>query len=428
MKSMHIASLDQPAAPLRSCASRELQTPAEHSDTSSFLQDEIRPVLSGYPAQGFRQILGMISGTSADGVDVARVLFPPVGSDQQLKVLEFKTVPYPAELKKDVLRAAADELSLRQTARLDHALSEFFAEVAQQAVGEEPVDLIASHGQTVAHLPECHTTVQLGDGSLIANRTGVITVSDFRTADMALGGQGAPLVPLFDAHLLASADCTRIAVNLGGIANITVVPGNDGPVLAWDTGPANCVSDALCRLRQHGDFDPDGQAAARGKVDNDLLHSLLKMDYFQRIPPKSTGLEDFGESFARKIPSNLKFEDSLRTVLALSAQTLVDAVIANVTARRPVELVFAGGGTANRTLMTEIETRLALSAARVNLEVPRCRSFRDFGVDEECREAVAFAFLGDRTARGLVGTVPSTTGAARAAILGKVSFPSPTNL
>jgi anhydro-N-acetylmuramic acid kinase len=385
------------------------------------------PVVAGYPVHEFRQVIGMISGTSADGVDVARVLFPPVEGKESLKVLEFKTVPYPPELKREILRAAADQLSLRQGARLAQRVSEFFAAVAKEAVGEEPVILVASHGQTVAHLPDSHTTVQLGDGSLLANRTGIVTVSDFRTADMALGGQGAPLVPLFDAHLLASPTCTRIAVNLGGIANITVVPAGGGSVTAWDTGPANCLSDALCRLRGHGEFDPGGEFASRGEVIEDLLESLLKMEYFHRPPPKSTGLEDFGESFANELPSDLKFEDSLRTVLALSAQTLVDAVIEHVPAKLPVELIFAGGGTANKTLMQEIERRLERRAKNSGFEVPKCRGFREFGVDEDCREAVAFAFLGDRTARGMVGTVPSTTGASRAAILGKVSFPSPSS-
>jgi anhydro-N-acetylmuramic acid kinase len=422
---MHIASLDQPAQRLRSARNQESADATSSADHDSTLSSEQRPVLAGYPAHEFRQVLGMISGTSADGVDVARVQFPPCDSEQKLQVLDFQTVPYPGDLKKLVLDAAADKLSLRQTARLDRKLSEFFASVAQQAVGTESVALVASHGQTVAHLPECHTTVQLGDGSLIANRTGIVTVSDFRTADMALGGQGAPLVPLFDAYLLASPSCTRIAVNLGGIANITVVSAGDGPVTAWDTGPANCVSDALCRLCDRGEFDPGGEAASRGQVDDELLQSLLQMEYFLRIPPKSTGLEDFGEVFARKFGDSMKIEDRLRTALALSAQTLVDAVVAHLPAAGSVELIFAGGGTANETLMDEIRSRLRSSATRSGLDTPVCRSFKDFGVDEECREAVAFAFLGDRTARGLVGSVPSTTGANRAAILGKVSFPSP---
>ena len=244
------------------------------------------PVLTGYPCQEYRQVLGMISGTSADGVDVARVLFPPADSDEKMEILEFGTVPYPPQLKSEVLSAAADDLTLRQTARLQARLSDFFAEVAAKAVERETVALIASHGQTVCHLPESQTTLQLGDGSVIANRTGVVTISDFRTADMALGGQGAPLVPLFDSHLLAHPTLTRIAVNLGGIANITVITPEAGSVRAWDTGPANCVSDALCRLRGRGEYDPDGENAARGSVEEALLSRLLDMDYFRKSHPK----------------------------------------------------------------------------------------------------------------------------------------------
>ena len=423
--SMYIASLEQPAErspiadPHRPNLTSRLETGQD------WARPDRAPLLTGYPCHEYRQVLGMISGTSADGVDVARVLFPPADREERLEILEFDTVPYPPELKSEVLKAAADELTLRQTARLHARLSDFFAEVAAGAVERKPVALIASHGQTVCHLPESQTTLQLGDGSVIANRTGVVTISDFRTADMALGGQGAPLVPLFDSHLLAHPTVTRIAVNLGGIANVTVIAPQATSVCAWDTGPANCVSDALCRLRGRGEFDPNGENAARGMVDESLLARLLDRDYFRRSHPKSTGLEDFGESFARSLPQDLPFEYCLRTALALSAQSLVDAVLMEMPRNGTVELVFAGGGTANKTLMSEIAGRLEKSTHSAGIPNPPSRSFREFGVGEECREAAAFAFLGDRTARGLVGSVPSTTGARKAAILGKVSFPSP---
>ncbi|MCA9778722.1 MAG: anhydro-N-acetylmuramic acid kinase [Candidatus Eremiobacteraeota bacterium] len=421
---MYIASLDKPVEISTTLGRTEVR-PKSGLVRQKWNRPDGEPLLNGYPCHDYRQVLGMISGTSADGVDLARVLFPPAESEEGLEVLEFNTIPYPADLKAEVLRAAADELSLRQTAKLHGRLSDFFAEVAAKATSQSPVDLIASHGQTVCHLPENGTTLQLGDGSVIANRTGVVTVSDFRTADMALGGQGAPLVPLFDSHLLAHPSLTRIAVNLGGIANITVISPGARSVCAWDTGPANCVSDALCRLRGQGEFDPDGVGASSGRVDEELLGRLLEMEYFARSHPKSTGLEDFGESFARTLPADMRFEDCLRTALALSAQSLVDAIIEQAPERGAVELVFAGGGTANRTLMQEIAERLERAAKKAGVEAPRSRSFKDFGVGEECREAAAFAFLGDRTARGLVGSVPSTTGAHRAAILGKISFPSP---
>lgn len=371
-----------------------------------------------------RVVVGMISGTSADGVDVARVSFPPVSLPRPLQVLSFATVPYPDELKHDVLEAAADNLTLRQTAVLHTRLGEFFAQVAVDSIGGGECHLVASHGQTVCHLPEFQTTLQLGEASIIANRTGRLTVSDFRTADMALGGQGAPLVPLFDAYLLASPHLTRIAVNLGGIANVTVIP-PEGTLSAWDTGPANCVSDALCRLEGMGEFDPSGDQARAEKVDEKLLAEHLSMGYFRKAAPKSTGLEDFGRQFAQDFGPNLAFPDRLRTALALSAQSLADAILSVLTKENAFEVVFAGGGTSNATLMEEIETRLLRSAQRAGCQPPKFCRFSEFGVSEDAREAVAFAFLGDRTLRGLVGSEPSTTGARRAAILGKVSFPSP---
>lgn len=376
--------------------------------------------IQGYPSGADRTVLGMISGTSVDGIDVARVKFD---SQHRVRLLSFETVPYSPEIKQKVLRAAADEMTLRETALLHTQLGELFAQVALQALGQEPCDLIASHGQTVCHLPHSATTLQLGEGSVIANRTGTLTVCDFRPADLALGGQGAPLVPLFDSYLLSHPDMVRVAVNLGGIANLSVL-WPDGRVQAWDTGPANCVSDALCRGQGRGDFDPGGAWAASGRVDQRLLDEFLLLEYFRKAPPKSTGLEDFGAVFLDRFPSDLSLEDRLRTSLALSAQTLVDEILRATESIRRYEVVFAGGGTSNRTLMSEIEKRLVHGAARSGQEPPKIRSFQEFGIPEDAREAVAFAFLGDRTVRGLTGTVPSTTGARQAAVLGKVIFPS----
>ncbi len=386
------------------------------------------PLLHGYPIDRPRIVVGLISGTSADGIDAAAVRFPAVGDPSPLQVLEFRSLPYPAAIRERVMLAASDRLSLRQTAVLGTELGHLFAEAAQAVIPEQGCDLIASHGQTVCHLPEKRTTLQIGDASLIATRTGVTTIADFRPADMACGGQGAPLVPLFDAHLLGHEETLRVAVNLGGIANITVISpgpaeGVEHRVSAWDTGPANCVSDALCRLCAMGDFDPDGRTAAGGAVNDALLKELLEHPYFARSGPKSTGLEDFGEDYARGLLSRGELPDLLRTALALSAQSLVDDLldVARTQKATGVELVFAGGGTSNSVLMAEIRERLGAASARVAFQL---RSFRDFGVPEEGREAAAFAFLGDRTARGLSGAAPGATGAERAAILGRVSFPS----
>lgn len=383
------------------------------------------PLLANYPEHQTRTVLGLISGTSADGVDVAQVDFVPEPEGLRLVVKSFHTVAYPAPLKARVLEASQDKLSLRQAAVLHTDLGEFFAEVALSAVPSTGCALIGSHGQTVCHLPESHTTLQLGDGSIIANRTGVTTISDFRTADMALGGQGAPLVPVFDAFLLAHSSRFRVAVNLGGIANITVVAPAGASITAWDTGPANCVSDALCRLHERGDYDPDGQAAARGTVDLVLLQRVLATPYFALTPPKSTGLEDFGSHFAAEWFGEGTFEDQLRTALAVSAQSLVDSIVYAVGAHPEgtLDIVFAGGGTSNRTLMQEIERRLKEACRLRGWPDAHMGSFQEFGVPEDAREAVAFAYLADLTARGCPGTLPSTTGTRHPAVLGKVSFP-----
>lgn len=391
-----------------------------------FYMNQPAPPLHYYPVDRHRIVVGLISGTSADGIDAAVVRFSPVQEGEHLEVLEFRSFPYPEHVRARVMKAAADELTLRETAVLHTELGALFAEAALAVIPEQGCDLVASHGQTVCHLPEQATTLQLGESAVVARRTGVTTIADFRTADMAWGGQGAPLVPLFDAHLLAHPEILRIAVNLGGIANITVIPPgeSEGPlsetlVQAWDTGPANCVSDALCRLAGRGEYDPDGEGAARGQVIPELLEELKAHPYFGKEPPKSTGLEDFGEPFARELLERGSFEDLLATVVALSAWSLVRD-LKMVAADQSVELVFAGGGTANKTLMARIGTELRQQFPG---KVPPIRYFSEFGVPEEGREAVAFAYLGDRTARGLVGAAPGATGAQRAAVLGKVSFP-----
>ncbi len=382
-------------------------------------------------------MVGLISGTSADGIDAVAVEFPPADEAQPFKILKFLSTPYPSEVRKAIMLAAADRLSLRETAKLGTKVGHLFAEAALSVIPEGGCDLVASHGQTVCHLPEFGTTMQIGEASIIARVTGVTTISDFRHADMAWGGQGAPLVPLFDAHLLADSKRLRVAINLGGIANITVIPQAahenstlaESLVSAWDTGPANCVSDAMCRLRGVGDFDPGGELASKGRCLPDLLTELLAHEYFQRVAPKSTGLEDFGEAYAQDLLSREELKDLLRTTLCLSAQTLVNDLVSvykNEAGRDSftgMDLVFAGGGTSNKILMQEIRERLELGLGTDFGRTVRLMSFQEFGVPEEGREATAFAFLGDRTARGLVGAAPGATGATRAALLGKISFP-----
>lgn len=380
--------------------------------------------LASYPQRPSRLVIGLISGTSADGIDAAVVRFTTrEQATPAIEVLDFRSLPYPPEIRERVMLAAADRLSLRETAVLGTQLGHLFAEAALAVRPAEGCHLIASHGQTVCHLPAQATTLQIGDPCVIAARTGVVTVADFRPADMACGGQGAPLVPLFDAALLAHPTRLRVAINLGGIANITVIPPGrnrlDQDLLAWDTGPANSLSDALCDRAGLGPCDLDGEVAAQGKVRSELLQEWLAHPYFAASPPKSTGLEDFGRDFLEAQWGRAAVPDLLRTFLALSAQSLVDDLrrVLSDHCGEAADLVFAGGGTRNRTLMQEIRERLGSEP------LCQCLSFEDFGVPEEGREAAAFAFLGDRTLCGLPGNAPGATGARQASRLGKVCFP-----
>ena len=387
-------------------------------------------LLNSYPTDRARQVVGLISGTSADGIDAALVEFPPVqAAEQKLRVVDFVSAPYPVEVREKVYAAAADALTVREVARLNTRIGELFADAALQVLDGRPCDLIGSHGQTICHLPEEATTLQIGESNLIASKTRTTTISDFRTADMALGGQGAPLVPLLDAHILSSPDIYRVAINLGGIANLTVIPSGSSSAAslrAWDTGPANSLSDALCRLAGVGNYDKGGAIAASGNVLESLLNRLLANPYFQLSAPKSTGLEDFGEILAQEIVGLGELPDVVRTVIALSAQTLVNDLLDLREAADncgEFELVFAGGGTANQVLMAEIRSRLEQELTKRAWPLAKFSSFADFGIPEEAREAVAFAYLADRTARGQVGSAPTITGAERACVLGKVSFP-----
>ncbi len=386
-----------------------------------------QPILSGYPAHRPRLVLGLISGTSADGIDAALVRFPAVGQMLPPELIRFSTTPYPEQVRQQVLAAAADRLSVRHLAVLHTELGKLFGQAAVKLMGPEEVDLVASHGQTVCHLPLDKTTLQLGEAAWIAHLTNRVTVSDFRVADLCLNGQGAPLVPLFDAHLLAGDDL-RVAVNLGGIANITVIPpSGSGPVEAWDTGPANCVSDALCRLAALRSYDQGGEIAARGQVVESLLQELLQHPYFKTAPPKSTGLEDFGEDFAQALLGRASEADLIRTSLALSAETLAGDLVRaalGFPSAPALEVVFAGGGTSNPVLTQEIASALNRKFEASGLPQPRLRSFSEFGISEDGREAAAFAFLGDRTALGQSGNVPGATGADRSTVLGKISWPS----
>jgi anhydro-N-acetylmuramic acid kinase len=360
---------------------------------------------------------GLMSGTSLDGIDAALVRLEPRAAGYDVDLIRFSTVPFPERLRK-LLRAALppNEPSPERVAALDGALGRAFGRAARAVAAGSALDFTASHGLTLFHDGTRRRSVQIGDPYAIREATGATVVFDFRRADCAAGGQGAPLVPFADALLFGSAQ-TTVALNLGGIANMTVVPPGAAPsdVRAWDTGPGNLLIDAFVRARSGGTefFDRDGARAARGRVDVAALEMLLADPYFALAPPKSTGRERFGETFLathRASLDALSFEDGCATLTALT----VEAIARDVARSAPdaARVVASGGGTHNAALLRALAERLG-SGVRVVVS-------DELGVNADAKEALAFAILGYEALRGRPAGLPSVTGARRAAVLGAI--------
>ncbi|WP_201749957.1 anhydro-N-acetylmuramic acid kinase [Micromonospora sicca] len=360
----------------------------------------------------------MISGTSHDGIDVAAVDFTLRDGVLHGTVGYADSSPYPEELRVRLMRALPPAaLTFAEACELDTLIGQAFAEVAADAAERAGgVDLICSHGQTVYHWVQgrqVRGTLQIGQPAWIAERAGVPVVADVRVRDVVAGGQGAPLVSLMDVMLLSGLPGRPAALNLGGIANVTVLrpTGGGGPV-AYDTGPANALIDAAVVRTSRGRlrYDEDGRLAAAGRVDDALLTALLAEPYYRLDPPKTTGKELFHADYleqALTAHSGLSDADIAATLTALTAQTVADQV-----RRHQVDtLVASGGGCANPTLMAMLRERLA--GVRVTTTA-------EFGAPTDTKEAVAFALIGWHTAHGLPGTVPSCTGATVAQVLGAI--------
>lgn len=388
-------------------------------------------------------VAGVMSGTSADGVDVAICrIFSSLDGAPRVKVLGHRAFPYPSNLRQTVLAAMdAKSISTSELARLNWRLGEVYAEAVEKAaseIGMRP-QLVACHGQTLYHQgvasqylgSPVRCTWQTGEASVIAERLKLPVISDFRPADMAAGGQGAPLVPMFDFCVFRDAKKSRILLNLGGIANVTVLPAGcvAEDVLAFDTGPANMVIDACMGLFHRG-FDRGGSVAARGSVVDRVVERFARGRYFSAPPPKSCGREEFGEAFVAKFMAaceraGARKEDVVATATALTARTVAEAYerfcrpqierVAPKTGSAKVELIAAGGGAKNRTLMWMLGEEFARFGVRV-------RTIEETGFDASAKEAAAFALLGWLTWHGLPGNLPSATGARRTVVLGKVTL------
>lgn len=373
--------------------------------------------------------IGLMSGSSCDGVDAALVRLRGSGANLQVSLSEFETVRYPTGFR---TRLLAPHAGVRDVCCLNFELGEHLASAAvliqerARAKGVEAA-FVASHGHTVAHVPPRNGakergTLQVGESALIAEATGLPVISDFRVRDMAVGGQGAPLVPYADWLLFHRDDRTVACLNIGGIANITVVPPDRADVLAFDTGPGNMPVDGAMRLLSKGErsIDEGGEAAAAGTVVDEFLEYLLDHPYFLEKPPKSTGREEFGAEVylrdalaARRRQHSL--EDLVATVTEAVARSIAEAVRAWVMDRHELaRVIVSGGGAHNRTLLRRLGDLLP--------ETMVVRSER-YHLPVDAREAVAFAILGNETLEGLPGNVPSATGASKAVVLGKVTPP-----
>jgi anhydro-N-acetylmuramic acid kinase len=391
-------------------------------------------------ANGRQLVIGLSSGTSMDGIDAALVEFSEpeaeAGAENRaggegIDLLAFRTQAYPQALR-SALATCCRGGSCADVARLNVAVGEVFAAVALDLLARtehEPADVscIGSHGQTLIHLPQAEeiggmrvkATLQIGELSVIAERTGITTVGDFRARDMAAGGEGAPLVPILDHKMITHPVRGRVALNLGGIANVTGLPagGSRDDLIAFDTGPANVLLDAAARERQlEGGIDEGGALAMTGVPDPDLLQSLMTHLFFERRPPKSADLGFFSGDYAERCwaaATNLSTADLLRTLAELTARTVADGIDRFVAPHQAVdEVVVSGGGAHNAAVMSALQEHLpdvrVLTADEV-LSIPG-----------DAKEAVLFAYLGHLALARACGNVPSATGARRAVVLGKI--------
>jgi anhydro-N-acetylmuramic acid kinase len=361
-------------------------------------------------------VAGVMSGTSLDGIDVAIVDI----QGRRIRPLAFRSTPYPKAVREALLGVSNAMTHTASIARLHFLLGELYADAVKKASRRHKPALIGMHGQTIFHEGSpveylgrrVASTLQIGEAAVVAERTGVHTISNFRERDVAAGGQGAPLVPYVDYLLFRHPKRGRVALNIGGIANITVIPAGAKPkdVIAFDTGPGNMVIDALVAQYTEGRqrYDRNGSIARRGTLHKKLLDAMLSDPYLDRKPPKTTGREQFGQQFVSGLlATGIALPDLIATATEFTAQSIAGAI-----PKKIGELIVAGGGVHNQQIMRRL-SELLPGAAVV--------SSADFGIDPDAKEAIAFAMLAYEFVRGRPSNLPSATGARRSVILGKSS-------
>ncbi len=385
------------------------------------------------------KVIGLMSGTSVDGIDAALVEITGQESDLQVQLLTGKTYPYPPTLREQILAVCSGKpLSLEELANLDDAIAWQFATAARQIQAEYPiVELIGSHGQTVYHRPPVHQqkatrklstlgySLQIGRGEIIANCTGIATVSNFRSADIAAGGEGAPLVSKIDACLLAHPTKHRAIQNLGGIGNVTYLPPYSQPnwqehICGWDTGPGNVLIDLAVQKLTDGreTYDLDGSWSAHGTPNFKLVQKWLEEDFFCKPPPKSTGRELFGTDYLAQCWQDIEKEslnnpDCLATLTELTVASIIDSY-RRFLPQMPDEILLCGGGSRNIYLRQRLQAELTSAQILITDEV---------GVNGDFKEAIAFAVLAYWKYHGIPGNIYQVTGASQPRLLGDIHLP-----
>jgi anhydro-N-acetylmuramic acid kinase len=393
------------------------------------LGDDMEVVRQLYGGKTPLRIVGLMSGTSADGIDAAIIDY----GNNSFKVLAFETFAYPSALKKSIFKLFnPDTARIEDICNLNFAIGEVFAHAVldlckKHKISLKSIDLIGSHGQTIYHNPKgtkfgksvLRSTLQIGEPCVIAQRTGIATIADFRTADIAGGGQGAPLVPFADYILFADKRKNRVIQNIGGIANLTWLPagGMVNDIIAFDTGPGNMVIDAIVNLATNSNraYDAHGRLAAKGTVDESLLKKLMKHKFLQKKPPKTTGREEFGRQFTKRFFHGRNYADLAATATAFTAKSIADAYKRFLPGKVD-EVILCGGGSRNPILVKMLKEYASPAQAIV---------MDDLGINADAKEAISFAILAAHTVMRIPNNVPSATGAKEAVVLGKIILPQP---
>ncbi|MCV4235663.1 anhydro-N-acetylmuramic acid kinase [Virgibacillus sp. LDC1] len=383
-------------------------------------------------------VVGLMSGTSLDGIDAAVVRIHGSGLEASVELLHYYSKPYEPELRQRLRDLCSEENSnSAAVCSMNAYLGYQFGAAVLEAVADagmqiDEVDLVSSHGQTIWHQPvpgqgdpyAVASTLQIGDISVIAKHTGKLTVGDFRPADMAVGGQGAPFAPYGDLILFRQPQRGRLLQNIGGIGNCSALPAGADPadVLAFDTGPGNMIMDAVAHMLSEGQlsYDDSGKWAARGNPDQVLLGEMMEHPYFHMEPPKSTGREVFGHNYAVSFLEQARLrklsdEDVMATATAFTARTIADSYVRYVFPRYKIdEVIVTGGGAHNKTLLSMLSELLPEQKVMTS---------KALGLDDDAKEAVIFALLGNDFMLGVPNNLPAATGAGRPTVMGKLALP-----